>query len=32
VLVGLHLLGAALISTTVTWALLEVREGADAHA
>lgn len=32
VLVGFHLLGAALISATVTWALLEVREGADAHA
>ncbi|MBZ5739980.1 COX15/CtaA family protein [Nocardioides mangrovi] len=26
-LVGLHMLGAALISATVTWALLKVREG-----
>jgi cytochrome c oxidase assembly protein subunit 15 len=30
VLVGLHLLGAALISTTMTWALLEVRHPARA--
>ena len=27
VLVGFHMLGAAIISATVTWALLEVREG-----
>jgi cytochrome c oxidase assembly protein subunit 15 len=30
VLVGLHLLGAALISATMTWALLEVRHPARA--
>ncbi len=29
VLVGLHMLGAAVISATVTWALLKVREPAD---
>ena len=26
VLVGFHMLGAAIISATVTWALIEVRE------
>ena len=29
VLVGIHMLGAALISATVTWALLQVREPAE---
>ena len=29
-LVELHLLGAALIATVMTWALLEVREGRSA--
>jgi heme a synthase len=30
VLVGFHMLGAALVSATVTWALIQVREPADA--
>ena len=32
VLVGFHLLGAALVSATVTWTLLEVRHPAQASA
>ena len=28
VLVGFHMLGAALVSATVTWALIQVREPA----
>ena len=30
VLVGFHMLGAALVSATVTWALIQVREPADS--
>ncbi|GAB6985534.1 COX15/CtaA family protein [Nocardioides pyridinolyticus] len=30
VLVGFHMLGAALVSATVTWALIQVREPAEA--
>lgn len=32
VLVAMHLLGAALISATVTWVVIEVREGEATHA
>ena len=32
VLVGFHLLGAALVSATVTWTLLEVRHPGSASA
>jgi cytochrome c oxidase assembly protein subunit 15 len=31
-LVGLHLLGAALVAAAMTWVLLEVREGDAAHS
>jgi cytochrome c oxidase assembly protein subunit 15 len=31
VVVGLHLLGAGVLTAAVTWALLEVREPRHAH-